>query len=217
MSEASRDPVTPWLSAPAGARSSRRRVARSPHNARGRGGRQGKPQRLPLLVRQRAIGRSVRDALRVDPGAGSRMETAEDETGPAGIGQGEREALVPARVLEGVEPDETDALHSSPSDGFEYRRPRRQVVDLGGNRIDTIEMGVEHAMQTRPVDTPGDGVEPATQATDLARDQQQEEKQDEDGRSEPDHGRTEHRRHGGIEVDRGVLRTGGSGDAAGRV
>ena len=69
---------------------------------------------------------------------------------PFGVGQGEREALVAAGVLERVEPDEPDPLDRAPAGRLEHRRPGRQLVDLAGDREDLVEVGVEDASRLRP-------------------------------------------------------------------
>jgi len=49
------------------------------------------------------------------------VEAAQDETVAGGIDEGQREALIPARVLERVVADEADALDRTSSVGFEDR------------------------------------------------------------------------------------------------
>src|SRR5207247_8948623 len=118
MSAASPRPVTPCLSgwsrdavaAPARLRRPRRRR------------REGEPQRLALLVRQRAIRPPLGDRLGIDTRPRPGMEAADHEPRPGGVGEGEGEALVPAGVLERVEPDETDPLDRPTVGGFEAGR-----------------------------------------------------------------------------------------------
>jgi hypothetical protein len=52
------------------------------------------------------------------------MEAAQDEAVARGVGQGEREALVAAGVLERVEADEPDPRDRPPPGGLQDRRAR---------------------------------------------------------------------------------------------
>ena len=66
---------------------------------------------------------------------------------PADIEQRQREALVPAGLLERVVADETDPLERPPLGGFEDRRLGRQLVQLPGDGEDLVEVRVEHRLE----------------------------------------------------------------------
>ena len=101
------------------------------------------------------------DRLRVDPRPGPRVEAADDERRRRGVGQGQREALVAAGVLERVEPDEPDPLdrpparspRGSPSGPTARRRRGRPLKTLS-------RWASRTASRLRAVGAPGEPVEP---------------------------------------------------------
>ena len=103
-------PVTPSLSDRPGDPVANAAGARRRPRARER-----EPERLGLLLGQRAVGAARADRLGVDARPGPGVEAADDEAVAVRVGQGEREALVAAGVLERVEPDEADPLDRPPA------------------------------------------------------------------------------------------------------
>jgi hypothetical protein len=71
------------------------------------------------------------------------VEAADDEAVPACVEEREREALVTARLLERVEPDEPDPLQRAARAALEDGRPGGQLVELTGDVVDLLEVGVE--------------------------------------------------------------------------
>ncbi len=130
------------------------------------------------------------------------MEAADDEPGPGRVDQSDREALVSARVLERVEPDESDALDRAPGGCLEDGRSGRQVAELAGHRIDLVEMDVEHGPQIRPFGPAGQAVEPAPQPANPAGEEGNRDKEDQDREPKGDDRRADEGRDGGVEVDR---------------
>ena len=88
------------------------------------------PDRRGLLVGQRRVRAAARDGLRVDPRARARVEAREDPAVAVRVEQGEREALVPAGLLERVVADEADPLEALALGRLEDRGPGRDVVEL---------------------------------------------------------------------------------------
>jgi len=109
------------------------------------------------------------------------MEAAEDEARAGGICQGQGEALVPAGILERVEPDEAEPLDRSTVGGFEDSRAGRQLVELARDREDLVEMGVEDGVEAPPVDAAGQPVQASPKVARLAGEEQDEDQEDEDG------------------------------------
>jgi hypothetical protein len=132
------------------------------------------------------------------------MEAADDEPVTSEIGHGQREALVTARVLERVEPDETDPLDRPAPVRLQDRGFRRQLIELAGDRVDLVEMGIEDGLEAAPVRIASDPVEAATepaQAASLGEDRQEEHEKDDHQRGDD---RSDIGRDQGVEVDLGV-------------
>ena len=91
--------------------------------------------------------------LRQDPAVAARVE------------QRQGEALVAAGLLERVVADEPDALEGLPLGRFEDGLPGDDLVDLAGDRLDLVEMGIEHSLEAPALGAAGQagqpGVEPA--------------------------------------------------------
>ena len=130
------------------------------------------------------------------------MEAADHEAVAAGIGEGEREALVAAGVLERVVPNETNLLDRSPGRRLQDGRPRRKLVELAGDDADAVQMGIEDGVETPAVLAAGQAVEsaaqPARQAGEVDHEDEQQERRD----READDGRSDDRGDGGVQVDR---------------
>ena len=197
MSAASPDPVTGRLSARSGCPGPDVHLGRATAARR-----ECLPERLGLLLGQRAFRSAVGDRLRVDPRPGPRMEAADDESVALGVGQREREALVATGVLEWVEPDEGDLLDRSPRRGLEDGGPRRQLVELPRDDADAIEVRLENGIEAATFFAARQGIEPTAQAACLAGQVDDEDEQQEAGDREADDGRSDDRGDGGVQVDR---------------
>ena len=75
------------------------------------------------------------------------MEAADDEAVTAGVREGEGEALVAAGVLERIESNQPNPLDRSAAVGLEDRGPSRQHIELGRDRVDLVEVGVEDGLE----------------------------------------------------------------------
>jgi hypothetical protein len=112
------------------------------------------------------------------------VETAHDEAVSLCVEQGEREALVAPGVLERIEPDESDLLESPPSVGLEDGRSSGELVQLGGDGIHLVDVGLEDRFETVTSLTPGDPLEPVTEPADPPCQDDDDDEQDENGEGE---------------------------------
>src|SRR5439155_12095638 len=124
------------------------------------------------------------------------------------VGQRERKALVAPGVLERVEPDEADALDRATARRLEHRRSGGEVVELAGDRVDLVEVGIEYRAEVGPVGSAGDPVQASPQPADPPCLDEGQHEQDERGDPEAGDGRPDVRCDEGVEIDRGVLRAG---------
>ena len=108
------------------------------------------------------------------------MEAAQHEAVAGHVGQGQGEALVAARVLEGVVPDEADPLDRPPADGLEDGRAGRQLVELAADGVDLVEMGLEDGAEILAVGSADQPVEPPPQTPDLAQLDEGQDQENED-------------------------------------
>ena len=123
------------------------------------------PMRRGLLVRQPGVGAAGRDRLGVDARPGAGVQARQDPAVAVRVEQGQGEALVAAGLLERVVADEPDALERLPLGGLEDGRPGDDLVELAGDRVDLVEVGVEDGLEARALGAAGQagqpGVEPA--------------------------------------------------------
>jgi len=143
------------------------------------------------------------------------VEAADDEPVAGDIGQRKGEALVAARVLERVEPDEPDALDGSTAVRLEDRRARRQLVELATDRKDLVEVRIKDGVEALALLAPGQDRQPPPDAPHLPDEDEDEDNQDEDGKAEAEDDRAEDGLDEGVQVDRSFLR-GGDGDRKAR-
>jgi hypothetical protein len=147
-------------------------------------GREGPLKRLGLLVRQRALGPSGGQDLGIDAGAGPRVEAAHHEAVSLGIEEGEREALVATGVLERIEADETDLLKRPPPVGLEDGWSRSELVQLGGNGIDLVDVRLEDRFETVTSFAARDPCQAVVEPADPSRLDDDDEEQNENRESE---------------------------------
>jgi hypothetical protein len=141
------------------------------------------------------------------------MEAADNEPVPLGVGQSQREALVPAGVLERVVPDEPDPLDRTPVRRLEHRGASRELVELARDGVDPVEVRLEDGVEAPAVRSPRQRVESTSEAARLPSEEEDEDKEQENRASEPDDRGADDRSDGGVEVDRCVLRSKRSGHA----
>jgi hypothetical protein len=134
------------------------------------------------------------------------VEAAQDEATTERVEQGDREALVAAGVLERVEPDEAEPLDRSPAPRLEDGRTRRELVELAGNRVDLVEVGIEDCAEIGTIVAPGQAVELMSQPPDPTRLDEGDDEQDQQREPESGDGRPDVWRDEGVEIDRWVLR-----------
>ena len=112
------------------------------------------------------------------------MEAADDEAIAVRVKQRESKALVAAGVLERVEANHAHAPERPPAVGLQYRGAGRQLIQLGGDRIDLVEVGVEDAFEAAASLASGDPDDPVIEATDAPGLDDDDEEEDEDGECE---------------------------------
>ena len=171
-----------------------------------------KTKGLGLLGRERGIGLTRDDRLRVEPRSRSGVEAADHEAVAVAVGERQGEALVAARLLERIEPYETNPLNRPTRIRLEDRRARRQLVQLAGDRQDLVEVSVEDCLEAAALRAPRDTVEPAPQARLATRlDSDDDEKEQNDDEKADDDG-AEIGGDESVQIDRTVLPAGvGSG------
>jgi hypothetical protein len=139
------------------------------------------------------------------------VEAAHDEAITLGVDEREREALIAAGVLKGIEPDQADPLKRSAPVRLEHRRTRRQLVELSGHGVDLVEMGVEDRLEAVSALAPGDAFEPITQPADPARLEEDNQEEDNEPRTESGCDRSDIRLDERVEIDERLLRRGSAG------
>ena len=87
------------------------------------------------------------------------MEARQDEPVATAIDDGEREALVAARLLERVVPDDPDPAERLPDVPFEDRCPGLDLVDIGDDLPDPVEVGRQDGLEARVVTPAGEPLE----------------------------------------------------------
>ena len=162
-------------------------------------------ERLRLFTGQCRLRATVDDRLRVDAGAGARVEAAQDESAAPRVQQRECEALVPPGVLERIEPDERDLLEGPFRRRLEQGRTDGHLIELAGDGEDLLEMGIEDGLQASSVRSPGQAVESSRQATGPPEEEEDADEEDDDSAAEPDDDGAEIRFDEVDEVDRKVL------------
>jgi hypothetical protein len=129
------------------------------------------------------------------------VEAADDEAVAGGVREGEGEALVAAGVLERIEPNEPNPLDRSAAVGLQDRRPSRQHIELGRDRVDLVEVGVEDGLEAAALRTAGDPVQSLADAAKPACLNEDDQEQEEDDDRQADDDRSDVRRDQGVEVD----------------
>ena len=89
---------------------------------------------------------------------------------------------------------------------FEDRRPRRQLVELAGDREDLVEVGVEDRLEAAALRSAGDAVEAPPKAGLAAGLHGDDDEEEQDGDDEADDDRAEIRGDESVQIDRTVLR-----------
>ena len=135
------------------------------------------------------------------------MEARQHPPVALGIEQGEREALVAAGVLEGIEADEADLLECPHGARFETVGPRPESIDLAAELVDAVEVDTEHVAQVAVLAS-GQTDDPFSQLVELPRQPQHEDQEDDHGRDEHDDDGPDVGGHGRVQIDGRVLRRG---------
>jgi hypothetical protein len=129
------------------------------------------------------------------------VEAADDEAVTAGVREGKGEALVAAGVLERVESNQPNPLDRSAAVGLEDRGPSRQHIELGRDRVNLVEVGVEDGLEAAALRTAGDAVQSVADAAKPACLNEDDQEQEEDDDRQADDDRSDVRRDQGVEVD----------------
>jgi len=114
------------------------------------------------------------------------MQTRQHPTVARSIEQGEREALVAARFLERVEPNESDPLERAPLRALENRLTGDDLVELAGDTLDALEVRTEDGLETSAVAAPRQRREPSVEPSSPSREHEHGDEQDDDKDGEAD-------------------------------
>jgi hypothetical protein len=139
------------------------------------------------------------------------MQAAQDKAVARSVEQGEREALVATRVLERIEPDETHVLERAPGVRLQDGRAGGQLIELGGDGVHLVQMGVEDGLEAPPTLAPGQSFDPAPELADPPSLEQGDQEQDDDGENERADEGTDVRFDEGVEIDGRAPPTGTAG------
>ena len=110
--------------------------------------------RLPdgrgLLLGERRLGSPGVDGLGVDPGPGAGVQARHDPAVAGAVEQGEREALIPAGLLEWVVADQTHPLEGPPLHALHGHDANGQLVQVARDREYLVEVRIEDRFEARP-------------------------------------------------------------------
>jgi hypothetical protein len=93
------------------------------------------------------------------------VEAAHDEPVSVRVEQRQGEALIAAGFLEGIEANEADPSQRLPAVSLEDRGSSGQLVQLGSDRVDLVDVSVEDRFEAPSAFATGQPIEPTAQAT----------------------------------------------------